>query len=311
MFRILLALMMVCLPAFAVKPVPVILDTDLGDDIDDTWALAMLLKNPKVDLQLIVTASDNTPEKTRLVAKILEKMGHTEIPLGTGKKTSDNPINQAAWLGDYALKDYKGKLHEDGVQALIDALRAAKEPVVLCVIGPQTNIAEALRRAPDIARKARVVSMAGSVHIGYNGKQGADPEWNVFRDIAAARAVFAAPWEITIAPLDTCGTLTLAGDAYTRVVAAKSPLARVTIENYDLWANRKNYAADASSVLFDTLATYLCYSEKSVELETVKLSIDDRGATVVDEAKGRPVRCALRWKDRTAFEKHLLKEVTR
>ena len=122
MFRIFLVLIAVCLPVFAEKWVSIILDTDLGDDIDDTWALAMLLKNPKVGLQLIVTASDNTPLKTRLVAKILEKMGHTEIPLGTGKKTSDAPINQAAWLGDYELKDYTGTLHEDGVQALIDAV---------------------------------------------------------------------------------------------------------------------------------------------------------------------------------------------
>lgn len=311
MFRIFLALMLLCAPAWATKPVPVVLDTDLGDDIDDTWALAMLLKNPRVDLQLIVTASDNTPVKTRLVAKILEGMGRTDVPLGTGKQTSEAPINQAQWLGDYALKDYPGKVVEDGVQAMIDLLRAAKEPVTLCVIGPQTNIAEALRRAPDIAQKAKVVSMAGSVHIGYNGKQGADPEWNVFRDVAAARAVFAAPWEITIAPLDTCGTLTLAGERYTTVAKSTNPLAQVTIANFDVWSNRKHYAADASSVLFDTLATYLCYSEDFVHIESVKLSIDDRGATMVDDAKGRPVRCALTWKNRDAFEKHLVDELTR
>ena len=65
-----------------------------------------------------------------------------------------------------------------------------KEPVTLLVIGPQTNLQEALKRDPGIAKKARIVAMAGSVEIGYNGKQGRDPEWNVFKDIQAARAVF-------------------------------------------------------------------------------------------------------------------------
>lgn len=291
--------------------VPVILDTDLGDDIDDTWALAHLLGTPKVDLQLIVTAADNTPVKTRLAAKILTAMGRTDVPLGMGKQTSENKINQAEWLGDYELNGYAGTLHEDGIGEMIRLIRAAKKPVTLCVIGPQTNIAEALRRAPDIAEKARIVSMAGSVYAGYHGKQGADPEWNVFKDIPAARAVFAAPWEITIAPLDLCGTLILSGERYARVAASKSPLAGVTIANYNQWTNRKNYPAGESSVLFDTAATYLCISEKLAEIKTVKLSIDDKGATVPDETNGRPVRCALSWKDRVKFEEMLVDALTK
>lgn len=298
-----------CIPVFA--GTPVILDTDIGDDIDDTWALAYMLGSPELDLKLIVTASDNTPVKTRLAAKILTEMGRTEVPLGTGHKTSENPIHQAAWLGEYDLKDYKGVHHEDGIGKMIELIRASKEPITLCVIGPQTNIAEALKRAPDIAKKARIVSMAGSVYIGYNGKQGADPEWNVFKDVAAARAVFAADWEITIAPLDLCGTLTLSGEPYLRVVGSTSPLARVTITNYDLWANRKNYAADASSVLFDAAAVYLCMEESLAEIKTVKLAIDDKGATVVDDKAGRPVRCGLSWKSRAEFEERLIKSITK
>ena len=53
-------------------PVPVILDTDLGDDIDDTWALCMMTGTPELDVKLITTASDNTPKKTLLAAKVLK-----------------------------------------------------------------------------------------------------------------------------------------------------------------------------------------------------------------------------------------------
>jgi inosine-uridine nucleoside N-ribohydrolase len=152
--------------------------------------------------------------------------------------------------------------------------------------------------------------MAGSVYIGYNGKDTPDPEYNVVRDVAAARAVFAAPWEITYAPLDFCGTLRLEGERYTRVATSEHPRAAVTIANYDGWTNRHHHAKDGSSVLFDTAAAYLAFSENLCEIETIKLSIDDKGNTVPDEASGRPVRCALRWTDREAFEELLVNTLT-
>ena len=294
----------------AAAPIPVILDTDLGDDIDDTWALAMLLGSPQVDVKLIVTASDDTPTKTRLVAKILDGMGRADIPLAQGVKNSDNKINQAQWLGDYQLTQYKGKVIDDGVGALIDEIKNAKDKIALCVIGPQTNIKAALERDPSIAAKARVILMAGSVHIGYDGKEGRSPEWNVVKDVPAAKAVFAAPWEISMAPLDICGTLRLAGPRYNAVKVSKNPLASTTIDNYENWVNRKHHPADSSSILFDTAAAYLAFDESLMEIETVKLSVDDKGNTVPDE-NGRPVRCALRWKDREAFEQLLLDALTK
>ncbi len=295
--------------AQAAEPVPVILDTDIGDDIDDTWALGMLLGCPQIDLKLIVTASDDTAKKTRLVAKILERMGRTDIPIGTGVKTSDNKINQEKWLGDYQLEGYKGKVIPDGVQAMIEAINASKSQVALLVIGPQTNIQEALKHDPAIAKKARVVSMAGSVEIGYNGKKGRDPEYNVFKNIEAARAVFAAPWSITFAPLDTCGTLILKGERFAKVEQSKDPKAQAVIENYREWVNFKHYPKGESSVLFDTEAVYLTFDNSFCEMKTVNLSIDDKGATVPDE-KGRPVYCAMAWRDRDAFEELLVKSLT-
>ncbi|HNR34198.1 MAG TPA: nucleoside hydrolase [Candidatus Hydrogenedentes bacterium] len=298
-----------CCVAAATTPVPVVLDTDLGDDIDDTWALAMMLGSPQIDLKLIVTASDDTVKKTRLVAKILEAMGRTDVPLGRGVKTSDQPIHQEKWLGDYQLDQYKGRVHEDGVQAMIDCIRQSPVPVTLVVIGPQTNIRAALEREPAIAKNARVVAMAGSVEIGYNGKQGADPEWNVIKDIPAAKAVFAAPWDIALAPLDSCGTLILRGDRFAKVAASSDPKAATVIANYRDWVHYEKYPKDESSVLFDTVAAYLAFDEALCEMKTVELVVDDKGFTRPSE-KGRPVRCAMGWKDRAAFEDLLVKALT-
>lgn len=296
--------------AAAGTPVPVILDTDIGGDIDDTWALCMMLASPEIDLKLVVTAIDDTPAKTRLTAKILEAVGRTDIPIGTGVKQTDRELNQASWLGDYTLDTYPGVVHDDGVGAMIDLINNSPEPVVLCVLGPQSNIAAALERDPSIAEKSRIVSMAGSVYIGYNGKDTRQPEYNVARDVEAARAVFAAPWEITCAPLDICGILRLQGDRYLQVANSENPFAKVTIENYKHWAHYKNQPEQSSSILFDTVAAYLLFAEDLCEIETVKLSVDNDGNTVPDEKNGRPVRCALRWKDRDAFEKLLVERLT-
>ena len=87
----------------------------------------------------------------------------------------------------------------------------------MIAVGPVTNLPEVLRRAPDIAEKARFVGLHGSVRKGYGGSPKISPEWNVRADAPALRAVFAAPWEKTITPLDTCGIIRLSGERYARV----------------------------------------------------------------------------------------------
>lgn len=291
------------------EPVPVILDTDAGSDIDDTWAIGMLLGCPQIDLKLVVTGRDNAPLKACLVAKVLEQMGRTGIPVGIGVKVNDDPTNQDQWIGDYKVDQYPGKVHQDGVQAMIDLIEASPSPVTLLLIGPQTNIREALKRAPGIAKKTRIVAMAGSVEIGYNGKVGREPECNVVVDVAAARAVFAAPWDITMVPLDGCGTLALKGDRYAQVAGSQNSRAKTVIENYRLWTHFKAFPEGESSILFDTAAVALVFNDSFFDMKTVRLSIDDAGITVPDEKNGRPVRCAMGWKDREDFEELLVESL--
>jgi len=89
------------------------------------------------------------------------------------------------------------------VQTLIDTIMASPEPVTLIAIGPVPNIAAALEQEPRIAGNARFVGMHGSVRLGYDGAPEISAEWNVAADAAACRAAFAAPWEVTITPLDS------------------------------------------------------------------------------------------------------------
>ena len=71
---------------------PVILDTDIGDDIDDTWALALLLRSPELDVKLVVGDYGKALYRARLIARFLTVAGRTDIPVGVGL----NPIGPAA-----------------------------------------------------------------------------------------------------------------------------------------------------------------------------------------------------------------------
>lgn len=288
---------------------PVILDTDIGDDIDDTWALAMLLGMPQLDLKLIVTDYGNTPERTRLVAKILQRAGRTDIPIGTGIKTGDGPLAQNRWVGDFDLDAYPGKVHADGVAALIDAIHAQQGAITVITIGPVPNIKEALRRDPSIAAKARIVCTGGRIYKGFEngGKPAAD--WNVRADAPSWQAMVAAPWTITTSPLDASAELALRGESYAAVAASRHPLARIVIENYDVWDHRGDYPQDASSTLYDTAAVYLAHSEEYARIETRRLTVNDQGHTLVTP-DGKVVRCQLGWKDRQAFDAFLVATLT-
>ena len=289
--------------------IPVILDTDIGSEIDDTWALAMLLGMPELDLKLIVTDYGNTPERTRLVAKILQRAGRTDIPIGTGIKTGDDPLPQKRWLGDFDLGTYPGKVHEDGVAALIDTIYAQPGIVTLIAIGPVPNIKEALRRDPRIASKVRIVCTGGRIYKGFENGGKPPGDWNVRADVASWQAMVAAPWTITTSPLDASAELALRGNSYATVADSKHPLARIVMENYKLWAYRDSRPKDASSALYDTAAVYLAYSEEYARVETLKLIVNDRGHTLISD-DGKDVRCQLGWKDRKAFDTFLIKTLT-
>lgn len=290
--------------------IPVILDTDIGGDIDDTWALAMILGQPRLDLRLVTTAFDNTPEKARLVAKILACAVREDIPIGAGPATSSDPLTHGAWLEGFDLGQYRGRVEEDGVGLLIDTIQASPPPVTLLVIGPATNIAEALRRDPGIAPKTRLVAMAGSIDRGPAGQEGAIPEWNVKCDIPAFRAVMDAPWaELVLTPLDGCGDMVLSGERYARLLQSGNSLARLVLENYAVWSMRHHHPEDSSSILFDTVAVYLAMDDALCEMTELRLKLDEEGYSRPDE-NGRSVRCQLGWKDREAFQDLLVESLT-
>lgn len=296
------------------KKIPVILDTDIGDDIDDTWALAMMLKSPELDVKLVLGDYGNPTYRAKILAKLLEVAERTDIPVGVGPGEERGEGNQAAWVSDYDLARYPGTVHDDGIGALIETIMDSPQQVTLVCIGPVPNIATALEREPRIVENARFVGMHGSVRRGYGGSEQISAEWNVRAIPEACRQAFAAPWSVTVTPLDTCGLVHLRGGKYQRVRECEDPLIRALIENYRAWcaahANISDDRADQeSTTLFDTVAVYLAFSEQLLEMEEIGLRVTEDGYTRVD-ADMKPIRCAMNWKDLSAFEDLLVERLT-
>jgi inosine-uridine nucleoside N-ribohydrolase len=291
----------------------VIFDTDIGDDIDDTWALALLLKSPQLDLKLVTTTYGKAEYRAKIIARLLTVAKRTDVPVGLGAGGRDGIGGQQDWVKDYQLKDYPGKIHQDGVAALIELIEASPQPITVISVGPCTTVAAALQRRPQIAGKAFFVGMDGSVRKGY-GNKGPDAEWNVKANVPAARQVLSAPWKlISITPLDTCGLVQLSGDRFQTLVKSEDPLVKAMLDNYRIWAKKDRLdQLKASTTLFDTAAVYLAYpgNRPLMERETLSILVTDDGFTRIDPA-GKKMSVAVNWTPLDGYLDLLVKTLTR
>ena len=304
-------------PAFAQakSPIPVIYDTDLGEDIDDTWALCFLLNSPEVDLKLVTTGFGNAEAKVKLVAKILTEMGRDDIPIAIGQSTGGWAPNYIDWAKDFDVSRYRGKIYEDGIEKMVEMIMADRTGrLAVFAMGPLQNIAAAVEQEPQIAQRVELIAMAGSIYKGYDGKPEPVAESNVRCRIADSQRVFSTRWKkFVVAPLDTAGLIQLTDERYRHVFESRSPAARVCIDAYEIFEPNVNWAnfntKIESSTLYDTLAVYFAWSDDVVQMERLPLIVDDKGFTRIDKNKGVPAYVATAWKDQAAFEDLLVQRI--
>jgi inosine-uridine nucleoside N-ribohydrolase len=289
--------------------IPVIFDTDIGDDIDDTWALAFLLKSPQFDLKLVTTTFGKSEYRAKLVAKLLTIAGRTDVPIGLGEGSRDRTGRQEPWVANYSLSSYAGKIHQDGVAAIIKLLEESPQPVTIIAVGPPTTLAAVAQRRPDLLGKAYFVGMHGSVRKGYGNRPPA-AEWNVKASPVAARQALSAPWKrTTITPLDTCDLVKFVGPQFAVLKTSRDPLVQAVLENYRIWARKESLEQiTASTTLFDTVAVYLACPDAQtlLKLEDLKITVTKDGFTRVDPA-GKNMSMATQWKRLDEFHDLLLR----
>jgi inosine-uridine nucleoside N-ribohydrolase len=255
------------------KKVPVLLDTDIGDDIDDALALALILQSPELDLRGVTTVHGDAHTRALLVCRLLQAEGRPEVPVAAGAPSR-------------ALPDYHGQMQYglrpcfrhrpeklSAVEFLYKELKAHPGELTLLALGPLTNVAKLMQQHPDCKPWIkRIVLMGGAVRVGYDGKPPAVAEWNIKSDVKAARAVFRAGVPLVVAPIDAAVGVELDGPQRARLFRARTPLTKQLQAHYQLWGK-------PTPTLFDPVAVALCIDERFFRMADLRLEVDDQGRT--------------------------------
>jgi inosine-uridine nucleoside N-ribohydrolase len=262
----------------------IFLDTDIGTDIDDAFALALIINSPELDLQGVTTVSGDTQARARLAAKMLWEAGGAwrRVPVAAGEPGKPSPIEQTRWAAGFTSSQLRPEKASDFLRAEIE--RRPGE-ITLVTIGPLTNVAALLRQSPAVARKIRrLAMMGGSIARGYDPGSGPAAEYNIAADPAAAQAVFTSGIPILMVPLDVTAILQLDPARRDRVFTHLSPLTNALTLLYHLWGH-------PTPTLFDPMAVAMLIDPRLCETQTLAIEVDTRGFTRV--AEGRPANATV------------------
>lgn len=267
----------------AADPIPIILDTDIGSDIDDALALALVVASPELDLQAVTTCAGAADDRAWMVCRFLTQVGIKTTPVAIGKAGTNNDgldwqiqyRRHPAAIFNRTLKPVK----ESAVELIYRKLKENPGKITIVCIGPLTNVAQLLQDHADAKPWIkRLVIMGGSIRAGYEGKKQPEPEWNIKTDIAAAKKVFAAGVPITLAPLDVTAHLELKKEQRERLFSARTPLTWQVQNLYELWDKE-------TPILFDPVAIALAFDEKHCKFKEANVEVDVKGMTSFVQGK--------------------------
>ena len=297
------------------KPVPVIIDTDIGSDIDDSWALAMALKSPEIDVKLVTVTEFDVEYQAKLAAKMLQIAGRSDIPVGIGLSCGhyENNCYIRDWVEDYDLSTYPN-IREDGVQALIDTIMESDEKVTIIAIGAFRNLAAAVEREPRIKEKSKILGICANIYNGaFRGMNWYPPlgrESNIWCDVDSyRRSVEVEGWEVEIVPLDLTGGTILDVERYAKIKAygEKDPLIKALMECCDIWYKNIGFNHyGQSSCLFDTVGIYAAFTHENMNFQRLPLYATDDSITLIDPVLGKYMDIAITWDDKERFYKFLV-----
>ncbi|MCF2903568.1 nucleoside hydrolase [Octadecabacter sp. CECT 8868] len=277
-------------------PRNIIIDTDPGQD--DAVAILLAFASPEVNVLGITAVAGNVPlpltqKNARIVCELAGKpetlvFAGCDAPMGRKLVTAEH-VHGKTGLDGPQLNDPVMPLQDQhAVDWIIETLRAAPaNSVTLCPLGPLTNIATALQRAPDIINAIEeIVLMGGGYFEGGNITPAA--EFNIYVDPQAADIVFRAGVPLTVMPLDvTHKALTTAdhiagfrsmGTHVGDMVAAWTDF----FERFD----KEKYGSEGAPLHDPTVIAYLIkpdlFTGRHINVEIETTSELTMGATVAD-----------------------------
>ncbi len=270
------------------EKIKVLIDTDIGGDVDDALALAMALNTPWIEIVGITNVYLANAWRAGVTKHLLEVYGRADIPVCTG---AEKPL--IGWWDESRIpnssQDY-GEHHGEKLPHAADyIIRLAEEyeDLTLVAIGPLTNVGLALAKAPHIASRIKILMMGGQVNKAH-------PEWNIVCDPEAARIVFESGVPITMVGLDVTNRCQFTREEVDLVKAGGNVRSDTLGEMMEIFIKNFGYLP----ILHDPLALSLLIWDDLVTLEKKNILVEThgeftRGLTIdCDWGQGVPVLVA-------------------
>ncbi|KXX70979.1 nucleoside hydrolase [Flammeovirga sp. SJP92] len=272
----------------------IIFDCDLGDDIDDMYALAMMLASPEFEVIGIVMDFANTPERAKMALKLLYELGLDDIPVVVGRKTSEVYSPQYIWAEGF---DKLRPSSMDAVEFISTTLEKYPNEINLVTVGPVPNMKDLLAKDASILKKAKhIYSMFGSFNMGYESATTSSPEWNVVADVEASKAFVEADKDgkITYVPLDVTAFVKVNQENMNLLQMRNSILTDAICANYVLW-RYMHYAKDLNyiPIVYDAVALGVILWPELFHIEEGHVEVNDKGYTSINPNKKPNAKIAL------------------
>ena len=289
------------------KKIPVILDTDIGDDIDDAFALALIHALPTIKLVGVTTVYRNTKARAKMVECFFDSVGEKNIPVRAGethpfkeplktlpneKDTNGPPCSYDEWCAGYRVDN------EAAVDFIIRKVHEYDGELVLVPIGALTNIARALEKDPTIKPKIKKIVMMSRWFTKFQ------PEWNVFTDPEAAHIVYSSGVDIYAVGADVTYQCIFEQDLLDELFARTDQKGVLLSHWFRKWQDSTKFA---KSLMHDPLAVTTLVSDVcGFEKRRVAVNLtDSRGAINVlpfDSEEGTVINVAVTVDTRAFFD---------
>lgn len=257
-----------------------VLDTDIGTDVDDCLALAVILASPEISLEGVTCVYGNVQLRVRMIRKLLRLAGRDSVPVMAGVEQTLLGDRSIYWLGHEGVglldpaDDDLTPAPEHAVDYLVRTVMENPGEIHLLAIGPLTNVALAIRREPRFATAlghltimGGAIRLTGDLALPY-------AEHNIVCDPEAAKVVLSSGAPTTLIPLDVTTKVLIRQDDVNRIEATGSLFHAAVARQVSLYPR---FAAKGATQLHDPLAAAVILRPDLVELADLHVDVETQG----------------------------------
>jgi purine nucleosidase len=268
-------------------PERIIIDTDIGDDIDDAFAVALALRSPELNILGISTDYGDVEGKAKILDRLLGEVGRNDIPVAVGIANTVDPALISSLVSQQRYGEgghFARPSHPKAVDFILDQIRRHPGEITLVAISPLPNIGAIIDKSPETFRKLkRVVMMGGWIEpikpdYGNAPAREPGPEWNIKGNISASQKLFLSGVPLYVMPLDS--TLHLGLDEIKRatIFSQGVPLTDALTLLYHEW----NAYGGVTPILYDAMTIAYILNPQLCPVQPMHIRVDDKGATRVE-----------------------------